>query len=194
MLDGTGGGRVVAAAALDAGRGEPGAAPSPGARRAGRRPAGVGPCTPTRYFFVTSEDLSLTQQETLVEELSPWVVDVAQIFAQKDLNLLLAEYPQIEARNFKLWMASADVLRRIVLSGLWERSSALLEEIQERVRLYVVTPSFDKATEMLKSTGICVITGASGVGKSMLADMLALTHWDSDWQIVTLVSHKWWDA
>ena len=166
-------------------------------RAAKREKQKVDEIKPDRYYFVTSQDLSLTQHETLKSTLSPWLVDDSQIIAQKDLNQLLAEYPQVEQRNFKLWMASSDVIRRIVHSGLWERSSALLEEIQERVRLYVWTPHFEKAAGLLNSRSVCVVTGAPGVGKSMLADMLALTHWDSGWQVVTLASHeldKCWDA
>jgi Mrp family chromosome partitioning ATPase len=95
----------------------------------------------------------------------------------RDLNILLTEHPAIEQANFKLWMASAGVLERIVRSGLWHRSEALMEEIQDRVQMYVPTRTYQQAVDMLEKNSVCVLTGAPGVGKSMLADMLALTHW-----------------
>jgi hypothetical protein len=152
---------------------------------------------PDDYYFVTSQDLGLTQQETLVTELSPHLTDTNKIFAMRDLNQLVAQFPNVEQNHFKLWMASAGVIRRIVQSGLWERSEALMEEIQDRVRLYVATPSFAIARRMLAEKSVCVITGAPGVGKSMLADMLALWRWESGWRIIGLASHeisKAWDA
>ena len=50
---------------------------------------------------------------------------------------------------------------------------------------------------MLEAKRVCALTGAPGVGKSMVADMLALTHWDNDYQVVNLGSHeidRCWDA
>jgi hypothetical protein len=152
---------------------------------------------PDDYYFVTSQDLSLTQQEALVTELSPYLIDTNTIFAMRDLNQMLGQFPNVEQNHFKLWMASAGVIRQIVQSGLWQRSEALMEEIQDRVRLYVATPSFAKASRMLADKSVCVITGAPGVGKSMLADMLALSRWESGWRIIGLASqeiNKAWDA
>ncbi|WP_141681905.1 restriction endonuclease [Mycobacterium malmoense] len=152
---------------------------------------------PDNYYFATSQNLSYTQQQTLVQELTPHLADVDNIFAMLDVNKLLDQFPNVERDHFKLWMASASIIRQIVLSGIWQRSEALMEEIQDRVRLYVKTPSFTNANLMLSSRNVCVITGAPGVGKSMLADMLALSYWQDGWQIVELGSHeisKAWDA
>lgn len=166
-------------------------------RAAGKEKSKMDHVRPDEYYFVTSQDLSLTQKDALLHTLAPHVTDSSQVIAQRDLNQLLSTFPKVEANHFKLWMASAGVIRRIVQSGLWERSAALMEEIQDRVMLYVTTPSFSSAKEMLGSRRVCVITGAPGVGKSMLAEMLALTYWEGGWQIVTLASHevdKCWDA
>lgn len=152
---------------------------------------------PDNYYFVTSQDLSLTQQDTLLKELHPHLSSTHNILALRDLNRILGEHPNIEQNHFKLWMASAGIISRIVQSGLWERSEALMEEIQDRVKMYVTTPSFGHARDMLEAKKVCVITGAPGVGKSMLADMLALTYWESGWQIIALASHeidRCWDA
>jgi hypothetical protein len=113
---------------------------------------------PDKYYLVTSQNLTLNQQQTLVDELAPHVADTSHIFAMLDLNHLLGQYPDIERRHFKLWMASAGVIREIVLSGIWQRSEALMEEIQDRVQLYVATPSFEKAYHMLEKKHVCVIT------------------------------------
>lgn len=145
---------------------------------------------PDLYYFVTSQNLSRTQQQAIVEALAPHLSDTASIYTPVELNRLLERFPDIELNHFKLWMASASVIRRIVHSGIWQRSEALMEEIQDRVRLYVTTRSFERARHMLDDKRVCVITGAPGVGKSMLADMLALAHWQDGWQIVELGSHE----
>ncbi|AFM19021.1 hypothetical protein Mycch_4310 [Mycolicibacterium chubuense NBB4] len=152
---------------------------------------------PDYYYFVTSQLLSLTQQQTLVDILTPHLTDTAQIYSQLDLNDLITEFPNVEINHFKLWMASSTILKEIVNSGIWNRSKALLEEIQDRVRLYVSTSSYQKATQMLADKQVCVISGAPGVGKTMLADMLALAQWQDGWKVVELESSaidKAWDV
>lgn len=152
---------------------------------------------PDHYSFATSQSLTYKQQVKLVETLHPWVSSLDQIVARNDMNVWLAENPDIERRNFKLWMASTTVLRRIVDNGLWTRNEILVEQIQDRVRRYVDNANFYRAAEMLDTKGVCVITGAPGVGKSMIAEMLALTYWNTNWQVVALDSHEishCWDA
>ena len=152
---------------------------------------------PAEYYFVTSQNLVPQQVDQIVDELAPHLESAQNIYTGLDLNNLLALNPAIERNNFKLWMASANVIREIVLSGIWHRNEALMEEIQDRVRLYVYTPSFAQAREVLNEKKVCVITGAPGVGKSMLADMLALSYWRDGWKVIDLPSHqinKAWDV
>ncbi|MFD8790697.1 nSTAND3 domain-containing NTPase [Streptomyces vinaceus] len=141
---------------------------------------------PDRYLFVTSQNLSRTQKDTLAGDLSPWLSDTADLLSQVDINDLLTRHPEVEQQHFKLWLASTTILERIVQSGIWERSEALLEDIRDRVKLYVPTSSFKAAYELLDEKHVVVLTGSPGVGKSMLAEMLALKHWHKGWQIVSV--------
>lgn len=145
---------------------------------------------PDDYFFVTSQSLGLSQQEALVKILSPHLSGVDKIFALLDLNDLLRQFPEIELDHFKLWMASASVIRRIVETGIWQRSAQLMEDVKDRVQLYVSSPIFSDARHMLDEKKVCVITGAPGVGKSMLAEMLCLLRWEKGWEIVNLPSQQ----
>ncbi|WP_217231552.1 restriction endonuclease [Streptomyces anulatus] len=141
---------------------------------------------PDRYLFVTSQNLSRTQKDTLAGDLSPWLSDTADLLSQVDINDLITRHPEVEQQHFKLWLASTTILERIVQSGIWERSEALLEDIRDRVKLYVPTSSFKAAYELLDEKHVVVLTGSPGVGKSMLAEMLALKHWHEGWQIVSV--------
>ncbi|MEU3349901.1 restriction endonuclease [Streptomyces sp. NPDC006700] len=141
---------------------------------------------PDRYLFVTSQDLNRTQKDTLAGDLKPWLSDTADLLTQVDINGLITRHPIVEQQHFKLWLASTTILERIVQSGIWERSEALLEDIRDRVKLYVPTNSFKAAHELLDDKHVVVLTGSPGVGKSMLAEMLALRYWHEGWQIVSV--------
>ncbi|MEU5913702.1 restriction endonuclease [Micromonospora sp. NPDC047527] len=141
---------------------------------------------PDRYLFVTSQDLNRTQKDTLAGDLQPWLSDTADLLTQLDVNALITRHPMVEQQHFKLWLASTTILERIVQSGIWGRSEALLEDIRDRVKLYVPTSSFKTARKLLDEKHIAVLTGSPGVGKSMLAEMLALGYWHEGWQIVSV--------
>ncbi|NYF56569.1 nSTAND3 domain-containing NTPase [Micromonospora purpureochromogenes] len=151
---------------------------------------------PDRYLFVTSQDLNRTQKDTLAGDLQPWLSDTADLLTQIDINALITRHPTVEQQHFKLWLASTTILERIVQSGIWERSEALLEDIRDRVKLYVPTNSFKTAHELLDEKHVAVLTGSPGVGKSMLAEMLALRYWHEGWQIVSVGTDvdDAWDA
>lgn len=151
---------------------------------------------PDHYLFVTSQNLNRTQKDTLAGDLKPWLSDTADLLAQADINGLITRHPIVEQQHFKLWLASTTILERIVQSGIWERSEALLEDIRDRVKLYVPTSSFKAAYEVLDEKHVVVLTGSPGVGKSMLAEMLALRYWHDGWQIVSVGTDvdDAWDA
>ncbi|MEV4881265.1 restriction endonuclease [Streptomyces cyaneofuscatus] len=151
---------------------------------------------PDRYLFVTSQNLNRTQKDTLAADLRPWISDTVDLLTQVDINGLIMRHPIVEQQHFKLWLASTTILEHIVQSGIWERSEALLEDIRDRVKLYVPTSRFKAARELLDEKHVVVLTGSPGVGKSMLAEMLALRYWHEGWQIVSVGSDvdDAWDA
>ncbi|WP_086825886.1 restriction endonuclease [Allokutzneria sp. NRRL B-24872] len=151
---------------------------------------------PDRYLLATTQDLTRGQKDILLAELGALVESSSEVLSRSDINYLLSVHSSVERNHFKLWLASSVVLQRIVNSGVWERSEALMETVQSRVRLYVSNVSHDRAVQMLANSHVVAITGAPGVGKSMLADMLLLSHWEEGWQVVVIDSNiaEGWSA
>ena len=144
---------------------------------------------PTRYLVATTKSLSRTQKDTLAQDLAPLLNETDDLLQRIDLNHLIEQHPDVERQHFKLWLASSEVLSTIVNSGIWARSEALLEDIEKRVQLYVTNPSYARAAKGLSKNRVLVIVGSPGVGKSLLAEMLLLTHWKDGWQVVQVGSN-----
>ncbi|MFF7988458.1 restriction endonuclease [Kitasatospora xanthocidica] len=140
-----------------------------------------------RYILATSVSMTVEAKEELVRLLSPGLPIAAEdILGREDLNALLSRHPQIELGQFKLWTASATVLSRIVHAGLWSRTEELLESVEKRAKYYVGTQHFNRVMRILEADKVCVVTGPPGVGKSILAEMALLAHWQEKWQVVQI--------
>ena len=127
---------------------------------------------PTRYILMTSVGLSPHRKDEIVTALHPWVRSPSDVFGREDLSGLLARHPEVERRHIKLWLTSAEVLDALLNSDLANRSEGAIEHAQRQLRLWVPNPSFERARAILKETRVCVISGAPGIGKTMLADVL----------------------
>lgn len=134
-----------------------------------------------RYIFVTSHALTAARETEVARILG---VPVADVWGPDALNAALAAHPDIERRHFKLWLSSVTALIAILRAGLWQRSDALLMEVAESAKYWVETSALSGLAELLEREGVCVVTGMPGIGKTMLADMTALTAARAGWQVV----------
>jgi hypothetical protein len=93
---------------------------------------------------------------------------------REDLNDLLARNKEIERRHFKLWLSSTTVLQYLLNKPIHDRSKFQLAEFLEASRRYVTTRNHGMALSRLESLGTVIITGPAGIGKTTLAEQLAL--------------------
>ncbi len=127
---------------------------------------------PSRYIVVTSLALSPQNKEKILSTCSPYITSTSDILGLDDLNNLIQKNKDVENNHFKLWMTSTNVLERILHSDIVNESTFKLEEIKEKIKRFVPNPSLNKAKEILNAENCVVISGAPGVGKTTLAEML----------------------
>lgn len=129
---------------------------------------------PTSYIIVTSLQLSAQNKKTIKELFDPYIKNDSDIYGQEDLNQILGNYPDIEKRHYKLWLSSTVVLDRIINNAIESRSEFLLEDIKEKSKYYAVTDNHQRAIDKLEESHIIIIAGEPGIGKTTLAEHLAL--------------------
>ena len=127
---------------------------------------------PTRYILMTSVRLTPERKNKIVAIVKPWIRSPADVMGKDDLSGLLARHQDVERRHIKLWLTSTEVLDALLNSDIATRSAGAIERAQRQLRLWVPNPSFERARETLEASRVCVISGAPGIGKTMLADVL----------------------
>ncbi len=141
---------------------------------------------PQRYIVMTSVPLTPGRKEQVVRALEPWIQTPNDIMGKHDISGLLARHSEVERRHIKLWLTSTEVLNALLNSGIFNRSEDAWDQARHQLRLWVPNPSFDLAQEILDANRVCVISGAPGIGKTMLANVLAAGYASIGYQLVAI--------
>lgn len=139
---------------------------------------------PKQYIFCTSLPLSAKDKEEIKAIFFPFILSTADVIGKEDLNKWLEDYPTIQQRHFKLWMSSIDLIKRIVRNGVSCRSEFYREKILRDIALYVPNKTHNEAVDVLNKNHFILITGAPGIGKSTLANMLTYQFLAEDFELV----------
>ncbi|AZI39175.1 nSTAND3 domain-containing NTPase [Epilithonimonas vandammei] len=133
---------------------------------------------PGRYIFVTSKKLSRLNKQEIKEIFQPYIYTAGDIWGLEDLNTFLSkkENQDIVERNYKLWITSASVLDILYNNAIKGRSKATIREIEEKSYIYVLTENHKKGLAILEENNVIILTGEPGIGKTTLADNLAINY------------------
>ncbi|MEV4062207.1 restriction endonuclease [Nonomuraea dietziae] len=134
-----------------------------------------------RYILVTSQPMSAETEGEVMRILG---IPQQDVWGPDTLNKALGKHADVERRHPKLWLSSTGVLEAIIHAGCWHRTEASLKAIADRAKFWVETPSYQGVLDLLDREGVCIITGAPGVGKTYLAEMIALQCAHAEWQVV----------
>lgn len=145
--------------------------------------------SPERYILVTSLPLTPKNKEKIIEICEPYITRNSDIYSQNDINNLLQKFPEVEKNTFKLWMTSTNVLERLFHSGTYNKSEFKLENIKEKIKIFVPNPSLDKANKILEENNFVVISGAPGVGKTTLADMIIWQYVSQGYEFINVTDN-----
>ncbi|TRZ68534.1 MAG: hypothetical protein D4Q77_01200 [Methanothrix sp.] len=139
---------------------------------------------PSRYIVATSVALNPGQKSTITKALSPYVRCDSDVFGKDDLNNMLGKFPNIDRQTIKLWLTSLPILEEVLHADVYNMSREDLSRIKQHALLYVQNESFREAAHILEEHNFCVIAGAPGIGKTILAEMLVLHYSRAGYEVV----------
>lgn len=135
-----------------------------------------------RYILVFACDIGEMKKAKIMELFSPYITAPADIITGADLNNLLSgedgKYYSVEVKYYKLLIPNTEALKRtlyeVVNSPLVERSKIELEKAIEKAHFFVETEAYEEALKKLQRSRTLIISGEPGVGKTTLANQVAL--------------------
>lgn len=131
---------------------------------------------PKRYIISTSQSLTPKNKDKIMQICSPFIKSTSDIYGNDDLNNLITKFPEIEKDHFKLWLTSTTILEQILHSNIVNESRFKLDEIKEKIKKFVSNPSVNEAQNILNRENFVVISGAPGVGKTTLAEIIVYSY------------------
>lgn len=138
------------------------------------------------YYFVTSCDLSVSKTDIIKSIFKEWIDSDEYIITRNKINLLLDKYENIHRRHYKLWLSSVSVFSTIINQHLYERSKALVANIQKSYRFYVRNNSLNDAIEILNQHNFLIISGIPGIGKTTLAKLLLWEYLQIGYEVIEI--------
>jgi hypothetical protein len=141
---------------------------------------------PRRYVLVTSVPLSAVNKDAVVNIIGADVLRPSDVIGREDLNNLLGQHSEIEGNHYKLWLASRAVLDKVLHNAAVTRSQFKVRQVYEEARRYVQSSAYPQALKKLNDTGVVIIAGPPGVGKSTLANLLLYEHLERGYQAVLI--------
>lgn len=130
------------------------------------------PRKPERYILTTSLELSVAQCDHIVEIMAPYIKTSQDVFGAERVVGLIAKFPPIESKYYKLWITSTTVLNKILHNAALGRSEFIKEQILKKISRYVPTVNFSVAVNKLIENHFLIISGEPGIGKTTISYLL----------------------
>jgi hypothetical protein len=140
-----------------------------------------------RYIFVTSARLTRRNKQEIATIFSGRLRQ-ADIFGRDDVDALLGRNASVVRANVKLWLSSGAALQAFINQVEHLRSGVLRAELEKLRPRFVQTSIATRAQRLLNRTGVCILAGAPGIGKTTTAKILLLQYMSEGWQPVVAVS------
>ncbi len=141
---------------------------------------------PSRYIVCTSVELTYSKKESLARLLDPYCRSISDIYGADEIRALLRQNPDIERQHYKLWLTSAEVLNSIFATASVIWNAMTKRDIEQKLSLFVQSEAFSRAIQLLKNEHVCIISGIPGIGKTTLAQIIALRHLEDGYQLVAV--------
>ncbi|MGG0051815.1 restriction endonuclease [Bacillus atrophaeus] len=137
---------------------------------------------PDRYILGISMELSKSQVNDIIDLFKEFNVNEQDILDRVHMNRLLEQpaYKQTVLKFPKLWFPNVNVLEKILNEslhrGVYNESEMELKTAYQKAKTFVPTKIYHKSLWDWSHNHVIVLSGEPGVGKTTIAQILALAY------------------
>lgn len=143
---------------------------------------------PERYILITSTPLTPPNKSEVQKMFGAKILANSDILSASDVQNILERNAGMVKQHYKLWFLSVPILQQILNNAPEERSHAKRKEMLDSLKYYVQTGNINSAIEILNNKNFLIISGIPGIGKTTLADMVALRYLEEDYELIYIQS------
>ncbi len=127
---------------------------------------------PERYVVITSVAMNPMEKKRIVDALAPFCLGPQDVYAQADINGLLANHPDVEKQHIKLWLSGVPMLERLLHAEVFNLTAATVDSVRNELARIVVHEGVNEARKILEKHHHVVLVGLPGIGKTTVANLL----------------------
>lgn len=130
---------------------------------------------PTRYILLTTLELTVDQTDKIFELFKPYIKNKSDIIGLKKIDEILDNNKEIILKYPNLWY-SYELIKEILSDNIYEHYKNKLKRLEQNFETFVWCEQYDEVLKKIEKENIFIISGAPGVGKSTLANMVCLMY------------------
>ncbi|MBT2283626.1 restriction endonuclease [Paenibacillus polymyxa] len=131
---------------------------------------------PSQYYICCGMQLTEGNTREIYSMFSDFMLTDQNIITLKEIDEFLQkpENSDIVRKHYKLWLYASKILDEIYNQNIFIDCETLLSDIEEECNFFVQTKAYEHCIEHLDKSGLLMITGGPGVGKTITSKMIVL--------------------
>lgn len=136
----------------------------------------VNELSPNEYYVCSSIALTKNNKDEIVSMFPRFMKSRENVVDQVEIVDFLSDdsNSDIVKKHYKLWLCASNVLSLVNNQNVFIDCAELMIDIENKIKLFVETSSYFESKNKLNKNRVIIITGAPGVGKSTISNMLLL--------------------
>lgn len=136
------------------------------------------------YLLFTNNSLPAGAAAKIEEEIRQAGAKQARVFGAEWINHAIATNPTLRRLVPRLY--GLGDLTQIITNQAYQQARSVLDSLSEELACFVPTEAYKKCAHALKECGFVILIGEPASGKTMIANLMALSAAD-EWNLQTLI-------
>lgn len=138
---------------------------------------------PNRYLIITTCNLSVGNVDKIYKMFAPYIKNKQDIIGQLKIDEMIDNNKEILFKYPNLWY-NYELIKEILGNEIYQENKEKIDMMKAKQEVFVWCNQYEEVLEKLEHEKVLVITGAPGVGKTTLANLICLKYMYKNYEII----------